>query len=64
MRRIPGVEQCGLRPRRVIVCDAGPLVAAALSNDHDHRACIDFFTGLHLAGRALLVSERIVGRRR
>jgi predicted nucleic acid-binding protein len=39
----------------VIVCDTGPLVAAALSNDADHRACVDLLTGLHLAGRGLLL---------
>jgi predicted nucleic acid-binding protein len=25
----------------VIVCDTGPLVAAALSNDSDHKACVE-----------------------
>lgn len=39
----------------MIVCDTGPLVAAALANDRDHRACVDLLTGLHLAGRPLLV---------
>ncbi|HWL35982.1 MAG TPA: PIN domain-containing protein [Frankiaceae bacterium] len=39
----------------MILCDTGPLVAAALSNDDAHRTCVDLFTGLHLAGRALLL---------
>jgi uncharacterized protein len=44
----------------VIVCDTGPLVAAALVNDDHHRACVDLFTGLHLAGRTLLVPGPVV----
>lgn len=39
----------------MILCDTGPLVAAALSNDDHHRACVDLLTGLHLAGRRLLL---------
>jgi uncharacterized protein len=39
----------------VILCDTGPLVAAALANDDDHRTCVDLLTGLHLAGRPLLL---------
>jgi hypothetical protein len=35
----------------VLICDTGPLVAAALTADPDHRACVDLFTGAHLAGR-------------
>jgi hypothetical protein len=30
----------------VIVCDTGPLVAAALSADSDHLACVQLFTSL------------------
>jgi uncharacterized protein len=44
----------------VIVCDTGPLVAAALSSDDDHHASVELFTGLHLAGRALLVPAPVV----
>jgi uncharacterized protein len=44
----------------VIVCDTGPLVAAALVNDDHHRECVDLFTGLHLAGRRLLVPALVV----
>jgi uncharacterized protein len=39
----------------VIVCDAGPLVAAAIKNDARHRDCVDLFTALHLAERWILV---------
>jgi uncharacterized protein len=39
----------------VIVCDTGPLVAAADRDDQHNRACTDPFTGLHLARRAILV---------
>jgi predicted nucleic acid-binding protein len=43
----------------VIVCDAGPLVAAALANDADHAACVRLFTGLHVAGTQLLVPATV-----
>src|SRR5258708_33124683 len=33
----------------------GPSVAAALSNDADHQACVDLFSSLHAAVRQLLV---------
>jgi predicted nucleic acid-binding protein len=51
----------------VIVCDTGPLVAAALSNDSDHEACVELFTALHAARRELLVpatvaAEAVPGR--
>jgi uncharacterized protein len=44
----------------VILCDAGPLVAAALSNDADHLACVKLFTDLHSAGTELLVPATVV----
>ncbi|MGO8960700.1 MAG: type II toxin-antitoxin system VapC family toxin [Streptosporangiaceae bacterium] len=44
----------------MIVCDTGPLVAAALSNDNDHLACVDLFNILHAAGRQLLVPATVV----
>jgi predicted nucleic acid-binding protein len=44
----------------VIVCDTGPLVAAALSNDADHAACVRLFTDMHAAGRDLLVPATVV----
>ncbi|HUY49854.1 MAG TPA: PIN domain-containing protein [Streptosporangiaceae bacterium] len=44
----------------MIVCDTGPLVAAALSNDSDHQACVALFSELHAAGRTLLVPATVV----
>lgn len=44
----------------MILCDTGPLVAAALTSDNDHHACVELLTGLHLAGRALLVPGPVV----
>ncbi|MFG1928071.1 type II toxin-antitoxin system VapC family toxin [Cryptosporangium sp. NPDC048952] len=44
----------------MIICDTGPLVAAALSDDPDHHACTELFTGMHLAGRRLLVPGTVV----
>lgn len=39
----------------MIVIDTGPLVAAADRDDEHNRACTDLLTGLHLAGRQILV---------
>ena len=44
----------------MIVCNTGPLVAAALSNDSDHKACVELFTALHTARRELLVPATVV----
>jgi uncharacterized protein len=44
----------------VIICDTGPLVAAALSNDADHLACARLFTDMHSARRELLVPATVV----
>jgi predicted nucleic acid-binding protein len=44
----------------VIVCDTGPLVAAAIRNDVDNHACTELFTGLHLAGRTILVPGPVI----
>jgi uncharacterized protein len=44
----------------VILCDTGPIVAAALAGDDDHHACVELFTGMHLAGRPLLVPGTVV----
>jgi len=44
----------------VIICDTGPLVAAAIRNDDDNHACTEFLTGLHLAGRRILVPGTVV----
>ena len=44
----------------MIVCDTGPLVAAADRDEEHNRACTDLFTSLHLAGRAILVPAPVV----
>jgi len=44
----------------VIVCDTGPIVAAAINNDARNRECVDLFTALHLAGRRILVPGTVV----
>lgn len=44
----------------MIVCDTGPLVAAAVRHDPDHHACVELLTGLRLAGRRLLVPATVV----
>lgn len=44
----------------MILCDSGPLIAAATSNDADHHACTELFSGLRLAGRRLLVPQTVV----
>lgn len=44
----------------MILCDSGPLIAAAASNDADHHACTEVFSGLRLAGRRLLVPQTVV----
>jgi len=44
----------------LIVCDTGPLVAAALGNDADHHASVELFSGMHLANRPMLVPGPVV----
>lgn len=44
----------------MIVCDTGPLVAAADRDDAHNRACTDLLTGLHLARRTILVPAPVV----
>lgn len=44
----------------MIVCDRGPIVAAALDDDDRHHECVELFTGLHLAGWRLLVPGTVV----
>lgn len=39
----------------MILCDTGPLVAAANRSDARYHVCTELFTGLHLAGRRILV---------
>ncbi len=44
----------------MIICDTGPLVAVALTNDADHLACVRLFTDMHTANRELLVPATVV----
>jgi predicted nucleic acid-binding protein len=44
----------------VIICDTGPLVAAAIIDDANHHVCVELWTGLRLAGRRLLIPETVV----
>lgn len=44
----------------MLVCDTGPLVAAALSKDPDHRACADLLTATHLAGQTIVLPGLVV----
>ena len=44
----------------MIICDTGPLVAAALSNDADHLACVRRFSDMYTARRQLLVPATVV----
>lgn len=53
---VAGVARRGLRSTDVVVCNTSPLVAAALATDDDHHACVELFTCMHLARRALFVS--------
>lgn len=44
----------------MILCDTGPLVAAAIGTDPNQYASVELFTGLRLAGRRLLVPATVV----
>lgn len=44
----------------MILCDSGPLFAAADRKDADHHACVELFTGLRLANRRLLVPQTVI----
>lgn len=44
----------------MLICDTGPLVAAALSRDPDHHACVELFTGMHLARRDMVLPAPVV----
>jgi predicted nucleic acid-binding protein len=43
----------------VIVCDTGPLVAAAINDDEFHREAVDLLTSLHLSGEQVLVPATV-----
>lgn len=44
----------------MILCDSGPLFAAADRKDSDHHVCVEMLTGLRLANRRLLVPQTVV----
>jgi predicted nucleic acid-binding protein len=44
----------------VVICDTGPIFAAADRWDADHHACVELFTGLRLAGRRLLLPQTVM----
>lgn len=44
----------------MILVDSGPLIAAAISDDRDHRRCVDMFAALHLNAEKLLVPQTVV----
>lgn len=44
----------------MIIVDTGPLVAAALSGDTNHRRCVELFTSLHLNNEQLVVPAFVV----
>jgi len=44
----------------MILVDSGPLIAAAITDDRDHRRCVDLFATLHLNSERLLVPQTVV----
>ncbi len=44
----------------MIICDTGPIFAAADRNDSDYHACVELFTGLRLADRRLLLPQTVL----
>lgn len=44
----------------MILVDSGPLIAAAIEDDRDHRRCVDVFAALHLNAEKLLVPQTVV----
>jgi predicted nucleic acid-binding protein len=44
----------------MIVVDSGPLFAAAIEDDRDHRRCVDMFSALHLNSEKLLVPQTVL----
>lgn len=44
----------------MILCDSGPLIAAAVKKQPHNHSCVEMFTGLRLAGRRLLVPPTVV----
>ncbi|MDR0416335.1 MAG: PIN domain-containing protein [Propionibacteriaceae bacterium] len=44
----------------MILCDTGPLVAAAITTDIHHAVCEEFFSAVRMAGQTLLVPATVV----
>ena len=44
----------------MILVDSGPLIAAAIEDDRDHRRCVDMFASLRLNREKLLVPQTVV----
>jgi len=44
----------------VIICDTGPIFAAADRRDDDQHACVELFAGLRLAGRRLPLLQTVM----
>lgn len=44
----------------MILCDTGPLVAAAVTTKVDHHTCVELFTGLRLANRKLVLPATVL----
>jgi len=44
----------------VIICDTGPIFAAADRKDADHRSCVKLFTDFRLAGRRMIVPQTVM----
>ncbi len=44
----------------MILVDSGPLIAAAIADDRDHRRCVDMFAAFHLNSEKLLVPQTVV----
>lgn len=44
----------------MIVCDTGPIFAAADRKDADHHRCVELFTSLRLANRRLLLPRTVL----
>lgn len=44
----------------MIVVDTGPLVAAAINSDINHRRCVDLFASLRLANERMIIPPFVV----
>lgn len=44
----------------MILVDSGPLIAAAIKDDRDHRRCVDLFATLYLNSERLLVPQTVM----